>query len=308
MFNEIHKLSITGKDLTFIRSANVQAYPCGRRRSQLIDTVDIDGDGEVKEAEKYHIPFDPEARLNTEANNRRHSGLNGYTQTYLEQWNESRKFLTLSLDGYLFTISLDDDCITPDDFSKKLLTKLNANAESSNVTSIYANILLEETPLFSGFKDYNTWVLRDQSNKAIGETCLDLLNTVTINNGSSAEMQKFTNYYFSGLSFSLSPLTEIEGTRSEKNVNVSGNRPQRIVSIRILDKVPATVARGIIWRIHEPARLPHVEHGDVEDSVRINILETNALTQNGIPVPSLKVHEVGDGTFQLQFSFGTKIN
>ena len=57
---------------TFVKSLNVQAFPCGRRRS---DSNQV-------------IPFDPEARLNTEANNRKHSGINGYTQTFLKSdWN-----------------------------------------------------------------------------------------------------------------------------------------------------------------------------------------------------------------------------
>ena len=299
MFNETHKTSINGKDLVFIKSTNIQAYPCGRRRSQQIDTVDRNKDGKVQEDEKYFIPFDPEARLNTEANNRKYSSLNGYTQTYLERWDEVEKVLILSLGGYLFTISLSDNCITVKDFSKELLTKLNLS-DYNSITKIYANILLEETPLFSGFNDYNTWVLRDQANNTIGETCLDLLNTSATNDGTSAKIQDFNNYYFSGLSFSVVPLSGKEETRSDKHVDESGKRSQHIISLCILNKIRNT------WYVNESARLPKIEHGDTIDSVKISHLEVNSLKQDGIAVPSLAIQEVSgaDGKiyYQLQFS------
>ena len=298
MFNETHKTSINGKDLVFIKSANIQAYPCGRRRSQQIDTVDRNKDGEVQEDEKYFIPFDPEARLNTEANNRKYSSLNGYTQTYLERWDENEKVLILSLGGYLFTINLSNSCTTANDFGNELLTTFDLSGYSS-ITKIYANILLEETPLFSGFKGYDTWVLRDQANNIIGETCLDLLNTSAANESTSARIQDFNNYYFSGLSFSVVPLSGKEETRSDKTVNESNKRSQQIISLCILNKIGST------WYINESARLPKIEHGDTADSVKIAHLEVDSLKQDGIAVPSLTLKEVQAGStvqYQLQFS------
>jgi hypothetical protein len=60
MFTEVHlKNDDSGQKLAFINSLNVQAFPCGRRRSEQITSAD----------DKYYIPYDPEARLNTEKNN-----------------------------------------------------------------------------------------------------------------------------------------------------------------------------------------------------------------------------------------------
>ena len=101
--------------LAFIKSKNIQVFPCGRRRS-----TDIAGTG-------TRLPFDPEARLNTEANNRKHSSLNGFTQTYLKEWDTTGKRLSLSIAGYLFDILLtndDTDYSEAEDFATELLGKL----------------------------------------------------------------------------------------------------------------------------------------------------------------------------------------
>ena len=109
MFIETYTDEIAGVDqiLTFIKSSNIQAYPCGRRRA--VEDRDLNDNDIVEADEHIRIPFDPEARLNTEANNRKHSSLNGYTQTYLKEWDEKKKLLTVALAGYLFNITLTDN-------------------------------------------------------------------------------------------------------------------------------------------------------------------------------------------------------
>ena len=185
MFIETHKLTneIT---LTFLKSANVQVFPCGRRRSNTIRT-DLNKDGN---AESFQIPFDPEAKLNTEANNRKHSGLNGYTQTYIKSFENN--VFSFALAGYLFNINLDSNYNTENTFGEKLLDELrksllntylsnntfdsedakNEATESfnstfyNNNTKIYANIRLEDLQLFTGFQEYMTTILRDQIGRA----------------------------------------------------------------------------------------------------------------------------------------------
>ena len=108
----------------FVKSAHVQAFPCGRRRSTPIekDLNDIQTAGKVTE---YRIPFDPEARLNTEANNRKHSSLNGYTQTYLYSWNkDSDNKLSMSIAGYLFSIALTSEYTQVQEFGNGTLQAL----------------------------------------------------------------------------------------------------------------------------------------------------------------------------------------
>lgn len=296
MFIEKHVETINevSVPLVFIKSTNIQAYPCGRRRSSLVS------DGS-------RIPFDPEARLNTEANNRKHSGLNGFTQTYLKNWDEANKLLSLSLAGYLFNITLPETYLSvtdpaaenygtsEDKFGKTIVTKI----EDDTATKIYANILIEDAQLFSGFQDYFTGILRDQVNTygKLPEDSLDLL-------AQGLEQNEYNSYYFSGLSFSTKPLTAIAGDTTEyttyheksysfdRDDNVrTRDVKQTFVSLCILEK------SGSTWKIHEPARLPFIEHDTLEDSivvgetrVRRNLkVEQNATINNKTTTVDLEV-------------------
>ena len=294
MFNETHLYN--GTALAFIKSVNVQAFPCGRRSSanQLEDST-----------EKYYFPFDPESRLSTEANTRKHSSLNGFAQTYLQSWDkDDKKLLTMSLAGYLFSIALTGknktlvngeqvyapfDYSTPNAFGNRLATYLHAN----DATCIYANILLEDVHLFSSkANEYFTSILRDQydttdiqlaASDAVPETLLDLINKATVDGQKNLDSYKDPhNYYFSGLSFSTSPITGKGTTRSSLPVQVERvNMPknttnQLLVSLRILDKVKVSsegaTPEVFEWQIHQPAHLPKVEHGSTENSAVIGDL------------------------------------
>ena len=308
---------------TFLKSANVQAFPCGRRRSTSLE-ADTNSDGTLEE---YRIPFDPEARLNTEANNRKHSSLNGYTQTYLKSWNEKEDGkLILSLAGYLFNITLSSYC-EPNTFGNAAVTAL----EEPSATCIYANIVIKDTQLFQGFQNYSTEVLHNQLRLEADENepFLDVLKDNT-------DAEDINNYYFSGLSFSAIPLTGIEKTRSEVYKYISELDSHEIlrerhVSLCILEK-DATTSN---WKIYEPARLPKVEHGDIEDSVKIKHLyldslvakETDStvdieasgnikltgdnstisadkLLQNGYAVPTIELLNKGSDRPQLKITLG----
>ena len=311
MFIETHLSSTeNGIPLTFIKSINVQAYPCGRRRSEKIVENDANNDGSVTESEKYRIPFDPEARLNTEANNIKHSGLNGFTQTYLNRWDDD--LLSLVLGGYLFTIRLDNEYQTFSEFGNKLAEKLGGDAKN-----VYANIRIEETPIFKGFEEYYTGVLRDQTANAAATTCLDLLKTVEV--GESVDTADINNYYFSGLSFSANPLVNSASSLTENNAASSvepiydaldaNKLHQRIISLHLLEKI------GSQWQLYQPALLPKIEHGGTEGSIKfetafadnIKLLHTNENGETVLrSVPSLSVVETseGSGIYQLQFSYG----
>ena len=247
--------------VTYIKSTAVQAYPCGRRRS-------VDNKGNVQ------IPFDPEARLNTEANNRKHSSLNGYTQTYLVDWSE--KELSFSLAGYLFQITLDTDLKPEYKFAKAVLSSLGRPKPANK---IYANILLEDTQLFAGFQSYFTDILRDQTTlSAFPSEALDLL--VDSNTATAVA----DNYYFSGLSFSTVPLTDkkdearsIDSLTMKRTYgdNKEYTVKQTLVSLCLMEKD----ATGT-WKIYEPAKLPKIEHGQNTNSVIIQELATDILNVN----------------------------
>ena len=233
----------------FARSSNVQAFPCGRRRSIKVDT------------NQTRIPFDPEARLNTELNNRRHSSLNGFTQTYLDVLDATNGNLSLVVAGYLFNVNFPqvEDKDAQNNTIRRYWTSeefINAVVEASKATTaVYANILVEEVSLFSGEpKDYTTWILGGQHAEAIEEQALDLPSSDTLTDSNS--------YYFSGLSFSNAPLTNVVATRS---ITKSEGTKQILASLCILEKNDAG-----IWQIHEPAYLPKIEHGDSPDSIVVN--------------------------------------
>lgn len=232
--------------LIFIKSKDINVFPCGRRRSNLIDA----DDDSSTVSDRYYIPFDPEARLNTEANNRKHSGLNGFKQSYLESWTPDG-LLSLVLEGYLFKITLDFKYSTEAAFGAAL-EELLSTADSSTIDSIYANIKLDKVKFFEGSKTVpaaDTEVLRDQTQTDIPATCLDFLIE-------GEDKSKSENYYFSGLSFSASPVDDMH-------------------SIKLLTKVDS------VWCIHEPARLPKIDHGDIADSVSVGIIQAKSANVTG---------------------------
>lgn len=279
MFIETLSFGENNLKLAFIKSLNVQAFPCGRRRANLSGTA---------ETGKAYIPFDPEARLNTEANNRQHSGLNGFTQTYLERWENN--MLALSLAGYLFKIKLEDKYITPGEFGKALYEVLGKDPDA---TSIYANIRISSTPLFSAdFAEYHTSVLRNQTASAAPLDAIDVLST------QSTAKRAEENYYFAGLSFSTRPITVEEDSNVSDKTAYSptrstyvkeDNEAQLLVSLRILDlnKNNSTEESNWLWQIHEPARLPRVEHGDEAGSVKLDKVALNDLTAGSINASEL---------------------
>lgn len=308
MFNKIYNYdqstaSVSEISLAFLKSTAVKTFPSGRRRS-----TEIDQDGNPNTEAKYYIPFDPEARLNTEANSRKYSSLNGYTQTYLKEWDIGSDAegsirngrILLSLYGYLFDIELIS-LKTQADFGAELIRRLkirpqevieSASAteaektaaqslidEIDGKTSIYANIILEDVPLYSSSGtelEYYTSILRDQlsAGDISPSVSLDLLNIDESNDYNYAS--NLNNYYFSGLSFSVEPLVNLAENETYNSANITGSRVygkdsegngrtvtfnQQVASLRLLRKVDG------VWEIHQPAFLPKIEHGTTEDSI-----------------------------------------
>lgn len=255
----------TSSPLVFIRSKYVRAFPCSRRRSTLVDS---DGDNNSIH-DKYYIPFDPEARLNTESNNRKHSALNGFKSSYLYNWsvNEDSGIgsLAIVLAGYLFEIQLPAEYSTPALFGSALGT---GNA-------IYANIGVEDVLFFSGaagVPETTTEVLRDQTSNAAPTGSLDLLVP-----GESAE--EADSYYFSGLSFSAAQLND-----------------NRAYSIKLLQK-----DKDNKWQVCETSRLPEINHGETPASVKVGTLEADSINIAGAHPSTLNIVET-NGKYQLQFT------
>lgn len=257
-------------NLVFMDSAQVKVYPCGRRRSLI-------NNGEA--SDKYYLPFDAEARLNTEANNRKHSGLNGYKQSYIYSFEED--VLIIVIGGYLFEIQLDTT-----------LSNL-AGLVAPNASDIYASIKLENITLFAGTSDNlvpsaTTRVLRDQSFTSTGAplTCLDLPYT---NNSSDIK------YYFSGLSFSAA-----------EYIPIADNSAQQVISLRVLTK--KVVDGNLVWEFPEESKLPLIDHGSSENSIKVGTIEADIVKakevfigDSGDKAVTLNVLETNNNRYILHF-------
>lgn len=258
-------------NLVFMESTKVNAFPCARRKSIL--------------AEDSYIPFDPEAKLNTEANNRKHSGLNGFTQSFINTFDEGTGELSFVVNGYYFELKLADFGSTAqlNAFGNEISRLITSKNEGTEVHSIYANIKLANTPLFSKsfttvdkitIPQVDTKILRDQRTTDDPSACLDFYVD------SSDDGTKNGSYYFYGLSFS--------------HVRQSGSG---YASLELLKKVDNA------WQLQETSKLPKIEHGEDADSVRVpgsftaNSITAQTLTQDSRPVVTL---EISDNKYQLK--------
>lgn len=247
--------------LVYVDSQNIQVFPCSRRRALIQGRTNS------------YLPFDPEARLNTEANNLRHSGLNGFTQSYLKEFDEQTGKLSIVIAGYLFRIDSGEG-MSVSTFIENFPEILTAG------NRIYANVRLEKIQLFDGFRDYYTWILRDQTDVLETPSAqLDLYKNGSVENPAS--------YYFSGLSFTTEPLYETH----------EPGAGQKVESICLFENT----ADG--WVINQRALLPDIKHGDRVNSIEVTDLTATYIEQNGKPVASLEVKRV-DNEWQLQFTHG----
>lgn len=333
MFSKSHMSKSTdGIPLAFLKSLNVCAYPCGRRRSEQI------GVG----ATAYYLPFDPEARLNTEANNIKHSGINGFTQSFLDikeriatvtvgGVDTTKKVidkLSVVIAGYLFNIKVSNN-YTLADFCDNLFMQLTTTPElpeteagelENSARAIYANIRLSDVKLYDGFERYFTSVLRDQEWDDQPSASLDLFR-----DGAGDNMEDASAYYFSGLSFSTAPLTGTAGYPvSTITESLADGATSTIVSLHIFTRSTSTD----VWVPYQPAILPRIVHGQTEDSIKIygnltvddnidctNLKVTDRIQQTveiggidtNISSPALRIEQKGTGdnpadkVWQLQF-------
>lgn len=329
LFNESHNIAASNGSikLGFLESLRVKTFPCGRRRSALIGTTP---------STQYHIPFDPEARLNTEATSRKSSGLNGFTQTYINHFDSNTGILSLVLAGYLFELDLTNFKLNNteikypkiDDIVEELVISYTESLTNEDrdtfyndvfnkTNKIYANIRIEKTALVSmGNKGptYYTEVLRDQTNQTntVGGTAskdLDLIVSKYINSSDLEDFKKFENYYFSGLSFSLSPITARSNENNLNSIQSSsqiknGDIEQLEVSLCIFQR---SADNSETWELCQEALLPQIKHGDLENSVKVDTMIADKIyldyDGNKLSVPAIKVVQ-DDNKYQLQFFTG----
>lgn len=283
-------------DLYFLKSTEITTYPCGRRNSTIIE-----GSDPRTTMDNFYYPFDPEARLNTEANNRRISSINGYTQNFIKSW-DAKNGLHLVLGGYSFKIP---NATNISSFCRE---------KFQNFGELYANIRIEEIPLYESTElNYFSWVLRAQNDSAFGDPpCLDhLINA-------NAGIDK-ANYYFSGLSFTNVPVVPFIPYKTVLDENLERSMPaysikeykgkpieetqldlstnQIVISLRI-----ATKKNGV-WELCQNSLLPDIRHGilpgEVElghlfvegnEEVRGDIIANNSKIPTGISDKTREAH------------------
>ena len=312
MFIESHKSESenTGVSLVFLKSSLVQAFPCGRRRSK--EQISPTG----KDADKYYIPYDPEARLNTEANHLKQSGLNGFTNCFIRSWKPDDTLISLVIGGYLFDIQTEytaQELAAYNDpetaafavynvFNNKLQAAAMAAAPSN---AIYANIRIEEVPLYTGFTNYFTGVLRDQTYETTPSTAIDCKASGIDDALFKSHPENY--FYFAGLSFSYEPLTgafeETDGHFKKVTVDTDSGGKLHTVSMRILVKDDTN------WQPYQPAMLPNIRHGETADSIEVTTMNATEYLRDGEIVPSVSLVEqgVGTGVYRLVFSSATGV-
>jgi hypothetical protein len=109
--------------LGFLNSMDINVFPCSRRNSSIIE-AHLEGQSH------YYFPYDPEARLTTEANKLKESSLNGFTQTYIKSLN-----LCTETEGFIATTTKlvhdpkqeapEEDCVGKNDVNFSTLPGLN---------------------------------------------------------------------------------------------------------------------------------------------------------------------------------------
>ncbi len=155
-------------------------------------------------------------------------------------------------------------------------------------------------PLFEGSADglqYSSWVLRDQtSSNDNPSTSLDMLKDTS--------SEDATNYYFSGLSFSLVPLAYDRNAQPTSVINTyyEYTTDETIeLSLCILVKPK----NSDTWQINQKVLLPSIRHGATEDSVEIsNLAVTGTISHKYRPVASIELEALSSNKSRLKLYYG----
>lgn len=289
MFNKRHQIgygSNSEQYLSFLGSKYVKVFPCGRRRAYKKDGTPI--------------PFDPEARLNTELNNRKVSGLNSINESFYVGQEWSKDLLRLVIGGYSFDIELADGFKEINDFCGNAVTFI----ENNDNNAIYANIKLSKIQIYesndnsSDALDSYTWVLKNQS----ADDNISHLDIKIKDDPSSVD-----DFYFSGLSFSTYPIVDdmtTDTAHSDIYSSGDGDVTQQDFSIKLF-----IYDKG--WKLNPAILLPELSHGDTDKSVRFTELQADKMVQFvgedrvkfDVPAMAINYKETDgeDNVYQLKF-------
>lgn len=301
MFNKKHQIGYGSKPeqseqyLSFLGSKYVKVFPCGRRRAYKKDGTPI--------------PFDPEAKLNTELNNRKVSGLNSINESFYVGQEWSTKLLRLVIGGYSFDIELADGYKEIADFCTKATDYIGNNNKA-----IYANIKISKIQIYESNDSYDssdaldsyTWVLKNQSD----DTNISHLD-IEIKDDSST----IDDFYFSGLSFSTYPIVACTATEAKIQEVVDADYAHSDIYDSDSDDVTQqdfSIKLFIYdngWKLNPAILLPELSHGDTDKSVRFTELQADKMVQfigkDKVDVPAMAINykesKDDDNIYQLKF-------
>lgn len=201
----------------FLQSKNVNIFPCSRR-----------GQFDMQDSAKY---YDPEARLNTERTNRLSTSVNGFTDSFIDNFDADAGNLVFTLAGYRVE-------------AKNInIEKIAEALAATDEDIIYAHLSLH-TGISLSINDYYTEILYRQSNSSYDKNYIDVTYT---SNG-------ITNDFFVGISFTKDANAKdlLAGARL-----IEHNLP-------IFHKITGS------WELVQTSLLPKIEHGETEDSIKVS--------------------------------------
>ncbi len=179
----------------------------------------------------YALYYDPEARLNTERTNRISTAINGFTDRFIvnEDFNDSGDTLVFVLAGYRIEIK---------NFIPSDIAALLEEALKTTVDKIYAHLSLHKGVSLN-VESYSTEILYRQSTEDTQTNYLD------VSYGD-------TDYFFVGISFVKEPVLDSYGSAELTPHDLA-----------LFEKSDSS------WKLVQTSLLPHIEHGETENSIKI---------------------------------------
>lgn len=254
--NHINYLKINNR--AFFPSENVNIFPCSRR-GRSYDASEL-------------VYYDPEARLNTERTNRIGTAVNGFTDSFIESYENNK--LTFVLAGY--RVEVKD--FYPGEIASVLYQATDSESGASGVrpTTIYAHLSLH-TGISLNTGDYTTEILYRQSTANTGD--IEQVNSLDVTYSDKDQNDNDINIdYFVGISFT-----------SEPAIDIINDALLPAYDLELFKNVQNNNA----WRIVQTSLLPKIKHGEsAGDSVYISELETTDVEIGGANIGAATIEDL----------------
>lgn len=224
----------------FLPSQSINIFPCSRRGQANIDN----------KAEFY----DPEARLNTERTNRIGTAINGFTDSFIESYENNT--LVFVLAGYRVEIKNFEPSEIADALNVNTTNKIYAHL------SIHDQILVNSVSIDTSITDYYTELLYRQA------TSSEIIDT------QSLDVKVSVGSVFTGISFVSAVDTDGEGKVVAPADYVSG---RQLLSRNLLLFTKSGETDS--WVLEQTSLLPKIAHDEAEDSIVVEELHVRSNLQ-----------------------------